>query len=307
MKKYFIAAVAFVLFSTAHATTTVDSSVKDSNVHEETYTTKDGAETYTTTIYRSTDKANEVQSSGGTYHEANSGDAYYKEVVTGTDGYHSSFEEKYTNASDVKNGANMYVSHNENSYMRDESEHNPETMRDTAQFVGSHYKEDVSDINGTYKENIYGDSTWKSSFSEPGYSESIKGQSVWDSDVTIAKDYYESNLSKSDMYEESVTEGAYHSDYFESSHYKEHVADSSKSYDEDIYGESIVKTYETDGKTTTSIYGESVWDSDVHKDMTTWISNLHKSDTYKESVTAEDYESSFSNTDVHDEHLAQNL
>jgi len=93
MKKYFIAVVAMLLYSTGYAETT-SSSVKDSSVHEETIVTVDGDETYTTTIYRSTDYSNDQMSDGTNWNESTSDNAYYKEVVTGTDGYSSMFKDR---------------------------------------------------------------------------------------------------------------------------------------------------------------------------------------------------------------------
>ncbi len=304
MKKYFVVIMAFMLYSTAYAEI-VESSVKDSSVHEETIVAKDGDETYTTAIYRSNNSANEVHSSDSKWHEATSAEAYYKETVVGSDGYNSSFEELYANASDVVNGENKYVSSYMEGYMRDESEHNPETMRDTAVYESSKYIENVSDMDGTYKEDIYGESTWKSSFSEPGYSEAINAQSIWDSDVTIAPDYYESNLAKSSMYDETVNEGGYESSYFESSDYKEHVADSDEAYVEDVYGQSILKTSVSENGDSTAIYGESVHDSDVQISRNSWASDLYKSNAYMEIVSSEDYESNVAHINTYEESLAK--
>ncbi len=294
MKKYFIAVMALMLYCTAQAQT-LETSVKDSSVHEETIVAKDGDETYTTTIYRSTGSANAMQDSDTTYHEANSDEAYYKEVVVGSDGYNSSFEEKYNTESDVVNGDNLYTSHYMEGYMRDESEHNPELMRDTAVYESSKYIEDVSSIDGTYKEDIYGESTWKSYFADPGYSETIQAQIVWDSDVTVAPDYYESNLLESSMYDESVNEDGYESAYFESALYKEHVAEGGGIYQESIYGESVVKTSESENGESTMNYGQIIHESDLYRDDNTYESELDMPDadlivddmiTYEETVAS---------------------
>lgn len=295
-----------MLYCTAYAETTLETSVKDSSVHEETIVTKDGDETYTTTIFQSTDSANAVQSSD-TWHEAGSAEAVYREVCVGTDGYKSTFEEIYKNESDVVNGADLYTSHYMEGYKRDESEHNPETMRDTAEYESSKYIENVSDIAGTYKEDIYGESVWESSFAEPGYNESILARSVWDSDVTKSADFYESNLDKFSMYDESVTEGGYESAYFESTAYKEHVAESGGTYEESIYGESVVKTSEAENGNSTAIYGEAVHDSDLYEDRHTWASNLYKSDAYMEIAASEDYESNLADTNTYEESIAKNF
>lgn len=306
MKTYFVAVIALMLYCTAHAET-MESSVKDSSVHEETTVTKDGDDKYTTTIYQSSDSANAMQSTEDTYHEADSSEAFYKEVVVGTDGYHSAFEEKYNTESDVLKGDNLYTSHYMEGYMRDESEHNPEMKRDTAEYESNKYIENVSDTDGTYKEDVYGESVYKSSFDEPGYHETVEARDVYDSDVTKSHDYYESNLDKSSMYDESVNEGGYESAYYESTAYKEHVAESGNEYEESIYGESVVKTSESEHGNSTATYDEVTHESDLYKDNHTWESNLYKSDSDVEIVASDDDESNVADMNTYEENVAQNF
>lgn len=303
MKKFVIAALAFVLYSTTQAATISESSVKDSSVHEEKSVVQDGSETYTTTIYQSKGSASNIESEGVNYHEAQSADKYYKEVCVGTDGYKSTFEEKYGNESDVKSGKDMYTSHYMEDHMKNESEYNPNSQRDTAQYESSKYIENVSDIKGTYKENIYGESVWKSSFSDPGYNEQIYANAIWDSDITKSKNYYESNLNKSDMYSESVTQGKYESDYYQSNNYKEHVADGA-AYDESIYGESVLKTRVAKKDSEKAVYAETVWDSSAHIGKHDQEVNTYRSDAYMEIASKENYEFSTSDVNEHSTSVA---
>jgi len=305
MKQLIIAALAFILYGNARAEVT-SYDVKDTSSHLETIVKvkHDGAETYTYTITKSKDSSKEVQSADGTYHEANSGDKYYHEICVGSDGYKSEFEEKYSHDSDVKNAPNSYTSHYAEGYMKNESEYNPVTKRDTALYKSDNYIENVSDINGTYKEDIYGESVWKSSFADPGYKEKIYGQSTWDSDVTISKDYYESNVAKSSIYEETVVEGTYESDLYRSDVYKEHVADTGKVYDESIYGESVYKSKVSNNGNEKAVYAEAVWDSSAHVTPHSKETNVYKSDAYMEIVSNEDYQSNYSDTNEHIENVA---
>jgi hypothetical protein len=306
MKQLIIAALAIVLYGNAKADTTYESTVKDTSSHLETITEvkQDGAETYTYTITKSKDASSEVNISGDTYHEANSGDKYYHEICVGSDGYRSEFEEKYSHESDVKNSPDMYTSHYAEGYMKNSSEFNPNTMIDKGQFEASHYIENVSDGGGTYKEDIYGDAIWKSYYKDPGYSEKIYGESTWDSDVTISANYYESNLATSNVYEETVVEGNYESDLFKSDHYKEKVVENGDNYSEDIYGEAVWKSKVINGSYQEAIYGEAVWDSDTHITPNSKEVNIYKSDAYMEIVSDEGYSSTFSDQNEHIENVA---
>lgn len=305
MKKYIIAVVAMLLYSTGYAETT-DSSVKDSSVHQETIVTKDGDETYTTTIYRTTDYANEQHSDGTNWNESTSDNAYYKEVVTGTDGYSSMFEEKYGADSNIAVTPDTYDSHVDLSYMHQEAEFNPNTMRDTAMFESSRYIQDIHQGGGVYQEDIYGEAIWKSYVTDfsTNYHEQIYGESVWDSDVSISADYWQMNLKSHNLYEQSITDGEFSSDYFTSAHYEQSIRDGADLYLEDVYGDAVVKTSMSQPGYSQTIYGEAVFDSDHQITLTTWNSNVYESDTYMQTINANGLESSMSNVDTYEEHLS---
>lgn len=308
MKKYFIAVVAMLLYSTSYAET-MESSVKDTSVHEETIVTQDGDETYTTTIYRSTDYANQQQSDGTNWNESTSDNAYYKEVVTGTDGYSSMFEERYGADSTIAVTPDSYDSHVDLKYMHQEAEFNPNTMRDTAMFESSRYIQDIHQGGGVYQEDIYGEAIWKSYVTDfsTGYHEQIYGESVWDSDVSISADYWQSHVYLHNIYEQSITDDEFSSDYFTSSHYIQDIQDGAEWYLEDIYGEAVVKTRMSQPGYSQTIYGEAIFDSDHQISLTSYNEHVYESDTYMQTITADGFESSMSNVDTHESYNSTSM